>query len=389
MEPKNKKILISGGGIAGCTLAYFLKQYGFNPVIVDSAPEFKHIGYLLALNLQIGQEVAKKMGILEKLKSFEVLLTKNIMYDMNEKLIMEVEATPKLHNENTGLMLNRADLHKVLYDLIKNKVDFRFEEEITAISQNENGAEVTFSNDKKEVFDLVIGADGVHSKTRELIFGKGFEKNIGTAYFAFIIPNRLGEAVAGEHELILIRGKNFASAYHMTGDNQIGGYVFYQNDLFVALSPRNRSRYLIDHYGKYNSKFLQILQSMTEEDPIFHDAFTQVIMPEWYKDRVCLTGDAAHCPTAASGVGASMAMAGSYILATKLSETNDYTKAFEDYDCYLRPYILKTQKDAVRSSDFIAGKSPLPYGLVNLILKFFPVSLITRFHSHKLEMPLP
>lgn len=389
MEHNNKKILISGGEIAGCTLAYFLKQYGFTPVVIDSADEFRHIGYLLALNLQIGQKVAKKMGILEQLQAFEVPLTNNIMYDMDGKLIMQVNATAKQHAENTGLMLNRADLHATLYNLVKNDVEFRFDQEITSITQDEHGANVTFSNNKTETFNLVIGADGVHSKTRELVFGKGFEKNIGTAYYAFIIPNNISTAVAGEHDLIMVRGKTFLLAYHAISNNQIGGYVFHKAERFVALDPQDGRIYLIKHYGKYNKGFLRILESITEKDHIFHDAFSQVIMPTWHKDRVVLIGNAAHCPTPASGLGASMAMSGAYVLAKKLAEANDYTRACSDYDAYLRPYVVKAQKLAITASNIIAGKYPIPYGLANAFLRVFPIALITKVHSHKLEMPLP
>lgn len=386
---KSQKILVSGGGIGGLALAYWLKKYGFDPVVVEYAPEFKRIGYLLALNLQIGQVVAKKMKILEKLKMFEAPLTNTIMYDMDEHLIMNVHATPKLHAENTGIMLNRADLHATLYDLIKSDVEVRFGEEMVSIAQDEGGASVTFTGGKTETFDLMIGADGVHSKTRELVFGKGFEKNIGAAYFAFIIPNRLGAPIAGERELIMIRGKEFVLAYHAIGESEIGGYVFHQAEPFVALPPKDRHSYMIEQYGKYNKNFLRILESITDTDHIFHDAFTQVIMPSWHKGRVCLMGDAAHCPTPASSMGASIAMASGYILAKKLSEVEDHKKAFSDYDAYVRPYVLKTQKLAIIASNFIMGKTIIPYGAVNALLKLFPIALITKIHTHKFEMPLP
>lgn len=383
------KILISGGGIGGLSLAYWLRKYGFSPVVVESAPEFKRIGYLLALNLQIGQVVAEKMGILEKLKAFEVPLTNTIMYDMNGRLIMNVHATPKQHAENTGILLNRADLHSTLYDLVKNDVEVRFGQEVTSIAQDENGVQVTFANNKTETFDLVIGADGVHSKTRELVVGKKFEKNIGTAYFAFIIPNRTGAPVAGEHELILVRGKEFVLAYHAIDEKEIGGYIFHKAEPFVALLPQDRRAYMIEQYGKYNKKFLSILESMTDSDHVFHDAFTQVIMPSWYKDRVCLIGDAAYCPTPASSMGASIALASGYILAKNLSEAEDYKDAFLHHEVYVRPYILKTQKSAITISNFIAGRTFIPYVVINAFLKLFPVALITKVHTHKFEMPLP
>jgi 2-polyprenyl-6-methoxyphenol hydroxylase-like FAD-dependent oxidoreductase len=391
---KNKRILISGGGIGGITLAYFLRQYGFTPVIVESAPEFKHIGYLLGINKQIGQKVAEKMGVLQKLKAQEALLTNNIFSDDRGRLIMRVDVTPELHNDNSGILLNRADLHFTLYDLVKNDVEFRFGKEISTITQDEGGGDVIFSDGSKDRFDLVIGADGVNSKTRKLVFGEGFEKYLGVAYFAFIVPNRTGEIVAGEHDLVMTRGKDFLLAYHAIGKTEVGGYVFHKETPYVVdLSPKERHSVISRDYGKYDQKFLRILQTLTNSDPVFHGSFTQIVMPEWHKGRVCLVGDAAHCPTPASGTGASLAMAGAYILAKKLSETGDYRKAFAEYDEYVRPYAVRAQQNAIGPVKIIASNSALFYSLTNAFLRLLPTSvltfILTKLHSHKLEMPLP
>ena len=392
---KNKRILISGGGIGGITLAYFLHQHGFTPVIIETAPEFKHVGYLLALNKQIGQKVAEKMGILETLKKFEAPLTNNIFYDMDGRLIMRVDVTltPEVHNENSGLMLNRADLHFTLYDTVKNDVEFRFGREITKIVQDEYGVDVTFSDDSKDRFDLVIGADGVNSKTRKLVFGEEFEKYLDVAYFAFIAPNRTKEHIASKHDLLMVRAKDFLLAYHTIGDTKVGGYVFHHEVPYRDVSPKERRSAMIKEYGKYDSRFLRILETLTDDDPVFHGSFTQIIMPKWHKGRVCLIGDAAHCPTAASGVGASMAMAGAYVLAKKLAAESDYRKAFAEYDAYVRPYVAKAQKAALGPAKIITGKSPIPYRLTNALLRLLPSSLLTfiltRVHTHKLEMQLP
>lgn len=389
---KNKRILISGGGIGGITLAYFLRQHGFTPVIVESAPEFKRVGYLLAINKQIGQKVAEKMGILETLEKFEALLTNNIFYDANGKLIMRVDVPSELHHDNSGLMLNRADLHLTLYDTVKNDVEFRFGKEIAKITQDEYGVDVTYSDDSKDRFDLVIGADGANSKTRKLVFGEGFEKYLDVAYFAFIVPNRTKEPIAGKHDLMMVRGKDFLLAYHAIGDTEVGGYVFHHETPYRAESPKERRSLMVKEYGKYDSKFLRILETLTDADPIFHGSFTQIVMPEWYKGRVCLIGDAAHCPTPASGTGASLAMAGAYVLAKKLAEESDHKKAFVKYDAHVRPYAAKAQKSALTPVKLIAGQSPLLYQFTNSFLRLLPPPLLTfiltKVHSHKLEMPL-
>lgn len=389
---KDTKILISGGGIGGITLAYFLHKQGFKPVIVESAPEFKHIGYLLAINKQIGQKVAEKMGVLPKLKAQEVLLTNNIIRDDRGELVMRVDATPEMHNDNSGIMLNRADLHFTLYDLIQNDVEFRFSKEISSIAQDEYGVDVTFSDSSKDQFDLVIGADGVNSKTRKMVFGEGFEKYLDVAYFAFIVKNRTGKQIAGKSDLNMVRGKDFLLAYHAIGNDELGGYVFHKEMPYLTLDAKERHSLLTKEYGKYNPVFLSILETLTDSDPVFHGSFTQIVMPSWHKDRVCLIGDAAHCPTPASGTGASLAMAGAYILAKKLSEESDYNKAFAAYESYVRPYAKKAQKGAVGPAKVISGRIPLPYRLTNSFLRMLPTSfltfILTKVHSHKLEMPL-
>lgn len=389
---KNKRVLISGGGIGGITLAYFLKKEGFSPVVVDSASEFKHIGYLLAINKQIGQKVAEKMGVLEKLREKEVLLTNNIIYDDSGKLVMRVNATPELHNDNSGLMLNRADLHLTLYDLVKNNVEFRFGKEILSLKQDENGVDVQFSDNSRDRFDLVIGADGVNSKTRKLVFGEGFEKYLGVAYFAFIVPNRTEEVISGPNDLVMTRGKDFLLAYHAIGNNEVGGYVFHRENPYRNLKPQERNSEIINDFGAYNSKFQNILNTLTNNDPVFHGSFTQIVMPQWHKGRFCLIGDAAHCPTPASGTGASLAMAGAYVLARKIAKENDYKKAFISYEAHVRPYTEKAQKSALGPVRIISGSNELLYRLTNAFLRLLPTPvltfILTKVHSHKLEMPL-
>lgn len=385
----SKRILISGGGIAGCTLAFFLKQHGFAPTVIESAPEFKHLGYLLALNAQIGQKAAEKMGLLEQLRKFEVPLTRSTLLDKYGKVITSFEVDHVTHNKRVGMMLNRADLHTTLYNTIKGTVDFRFNESIASIVDNGKNVTVTFTSGRKDTFDLVIGADGVHSNTRKLVFGEGFEKPLGQAYFAFTTKNRLGEPIALSNEAVAVRAEGFTLAYHMLQGDLIGGYVFHNEVPGELLAPKERRSFMLKKYAPANEKFRHVLESMSDDEPIFHDGFIQIVMPKWYKGRVCLLGDAASCPTPASGVGASMAMAGAYVLAKYLAENDSHEKAFADYDAYLRPTINKAHKMARSQAGLASGKSFISYGFTNALLKLLPISLISRLHSHEIDMLLP
>ncbi|MEQ1499877.1 MAG: FAD-dependent monooxygenase [Parcubacteria group bacterium] len=385
---RNRKILISGGGMAGCTLAYFLKQQGFIPVVVETAPEFKRVGYLLALNEQIGQKVAEKMDVLDALKKFEVQMTNNTMYDTEGRKLLHFTLDPATLNTRVGLMLNRADLHLTLYEKVKNDVEFRMGLEITALTETENGVLVTFSNGIEELFDIVIGADGIHSKVRKLVFGEGFENYMDNAYFAFTtqsiqVSNRLGR-----NEIKLIRGDGFTIAYLRLQNDEVSAYVFHQEKILEKIAPVDRRDYILKTYGQFDADFKLMIEGMKKDEYIFHDGFTQIVMPQWHKGRVCLIGDAAFCPTPASGVGASMAMAAAYIVAKKLSES-DYQKAFADYDTYMRPYIKKAQSSASRMLLLAAGGSIISYKFTNFLLRLIPGGLVGRLHSHAINMPLP
>lgn len=386
---KSTRILISGGGIAGCSLAFFLKRAGFNPVVIDSAPEFKRIGYLLALNAQIGQKVAEKMGLLEELRKYEVPLTRSTLLDKYGDVITSFEVDYATHNKRVGMMMNRADLHETLYNAIKGEVDFRFGESIEMLTDNSKDVTITFVSGTSDTFDLVIGADGVHSKTRKLVFGEGFEKPLGQAYFAFTTRNRLAESIAQSNEAVAVRAEGFTIAYHMLKDDLIGGYVFHNEGAAEMLAPHGRRLFMLKRYAPANAKFKRVLENMSDDDPIFHDGFTQIVMPEWHKNRVCLVGDAASCPTPASGVGASMAMAGAYVLAKYLAENESYEKAFADYDAYVRPTINKAHKMAKGMAGLASGRSFISYGFTNALLRYLPISLISRLHSHEIDMPLP
>ena len=228
------------------------------------------------------------------------------------------------------------------------------------MTQGEHGVDVTFSDASKDRFDVVIGADGVNSNTRKIVFGKVPEKYLEIAYFAFVVRNRIAQRVAGASDLVMVRGKEFLLAYHAVGAGEVGGYVFHREVPYRGLNPEERRSVLIKDYGKYDQKFLRILQSLTDTDPVFHGSFTQILVPKWHQGRVCLIGDAAHCPTPAAGTGASLAMAGAYDLAKKLSATNEHNKAFAEYDAYARPYAGKAQRSAIAQAKLVAG-SPLPY----------------------------
>jgi 2-polyprenyl-6-methoxyphenol hydroxylase-like FAD-dependent oxidoreductase len=128
-----------------------------------------------------------------------------------DNCLVRYELNSKTHAVS-GILINGADLRLALYDRVRDSVEFWFDDELVSVVQQEKKVEVLLTSSKQEIFDVLIGANWVHSKTRELVFGTEFEKNLGKACFAFIVPNRTKMPIAQERELLSIKGVGWRMA---------------------------------------------------------------------------------------------------------------------------------------------------------------------------------
>jgi len=178
---ENKNILISGAGIAGTTLAFWLNKFGFNPTIIEISPNLREGGYAIDF-MGAGYDVAEKMGIIPLLEKADINVSKVRFVDTNnnEKGSMNYAKIKKLMN-NRAFTLLRSDLAKVIYENLNKEVEIIFGNEIEKIEQTKENIIVTFRSGKSRSFDLLVGADGLHSVVRNLTFGseEQFEKYYG------------------------------------------------------------------------------------------------------------------------------------------------------------------------------------------------------------------
>ncbi len=209
---KNKNILISGAGIAGPALAYWLCRYGFNPTVVERFPKIREGGYVIDF-WGAGYDAAEKMGILDKLKSLSYSIEEIVFLGGQGEVKGKIQIKQALDVIDRRLIsFLRSDLSRVLYDKTKGQVDYIFGDEIASLAQRDAGVDVVFKNRGAQTFDLVIGADGLHSKVRSLAFGplSNYERYLGYYVASFTTDNFLGDKIKSNYSMYSIPDKQAA-----------------------------------------------------------------------------------------------------------------------------------------------------------------------------------
>lgn len=373
------RILISGGGIAGLTCAYWLHQYGHQPVVIEKANQVRKDGYLIDF-AGTGWDVARRMGLVPQLQQKELPVPAVLFKNRQGKTAASFDLdTLKKALSITGkyMALNRSDLEEVLYDAIKNDVEVRFGCSLDHVEQSSEAVTVTFSNGRRETFDLLIGADGIHSNTRDLVFANEslFAKYLGYQVATCVLPN---PQLALEDGLITYNEPHRQANVYRLNESELMAYFIYKADDPGYVPQAKRQIMLQTQFAGAGWLVPDLLQQLSTETPIFMDSVTQIVLPTWHNGRIALIGDAAYCLTLISGQGASMAMGGAYFLAEALANSPDYQTAFIRYENQLRPHIEETQTKAQRFAPRFVPGSTLHIWFNNLIVRFMNLSFVSQ-----------
>lgn len=376
----NKNILISGAGIAGTTLAFWLKRFGFNPTIIESSSKLREGGYAIDF-MGAGYDVAEKMEIIPALQSVDINFSKLVFVDSNdkEKGSMNYQKIKNFLNGRAFTLL-RSDLAKVIYQSIERDVEIIFGDTITKIDQNEKEVSVTFQSGTTRNFDLVVGADGLHSNVRNLIFGSEaqFEKYFGYYTSSFTIDNfSLGNKAFSMYNVPCKQ----VAVYSKDANKTTTFFIFSSPEKLSYQHHDIEKQKLILKTEFENSgwKCSQLLAQIDSTKDFYFDSVSQIKMDNWHKERVALVGDAGYCPSLLSGKGSTLAMVGAYILAGELKQANgNYKTAFEQYEIVFKPFMEKKQKAARSFAKSFIPKSNFGIWVRNKIFKLMSSSIISK-----------
>jgi 2-polyprenyl-6-methoxyphenol hydroxylase-like FAD-dependent oxidoreductase len=391
----DRTVLISGAGIAGPALAYWLLRHDFTPTIVERAPAPRTGGYMIDF-WGVGYDVAERMGLLPALQEDGYRIEEVRIVNAAGKRLAYLDAG--IFGAASGgrfLSIPRGDLAHRIYELVDGRAETIFADSITALTEDDTGVTATFEHAVPRRFDLVVGADGLHSTVRQLAFGDGacHEHFLGyytAAFTAHDYPRRdegvyLSYSVPGGQ-----------AARYALRDGRSAFFFMFARDEPLALGHHDvaaQKATLRTMFTGAGWECDEILAAMERTDDLYFDAVAQMRLPHWSRGRVALVGDAAYCPSLLAGQGSAFAMAGAYVLAHALAESgDDYTAAFAEYERRFKPFIDAKQRAAARFGWWFAPRSALGIRARNLLTNLMRVPVlaervVARSFGDRFELP--
>jgi 2-polyprenyl-6-methoxyphenol hydroxylase-like FAD-dependent oxidoreductase len=372
------RVLISGAGIAGPTLAYWLAHYGVDATLVEKAPRLRTGGYIIDF-WGAGLEVAGRMGLVPEIRRKGYVVREVRVVDTRGAAIASFQAASLAGATGGGFIsLTRADLAASIFGSLAGKVETIFGDSVKSIQQTNDGVNVAFERHAPRTFDLVVGADGLHSRTRELVFGPEarFERYLGIKVAAFEV-----EGYRPRDELVYVMYSQVGQQmcrFAMRDDRTLFLFTFADEDPSLPADIQQQKAQLRRRLGGSGWECPQILEALDAAPQLYFDRVSQIQMDPaaglWAKERVVLLGDAAFCVSLLGGQGSALAMTAAYILAGELHRANgDYREGFAQYQRLFGPFILAKQRAARRFAGAFAPKSRLSLFLRNGLFRLMSI----------------
>ncbi|MEV4048361.1 FAD-dependent monooxygenase [Streptomyces sp. NPDC049744] len=335
--------LISGASIAGPVLAFWLNRYGYAVTVVEKAGALRSGGYPIDVR-GTALEVVRRMGILPRLREAHIDLRRLTFLEGDGSEVASLHP----HSVTGGvagrdLEVRRGDLTDALYAVVRDDVEFVFNDSIDTLDQSGHGVDVTFRGGGRRTFDLLFGADGMHSRTREMLFGpeEHFHHYLGYCFAVFTMRNTLGLS----HETVMWNSPGRAAALYAVGDDEVHAFLNFAQPQppFDAFPDPQAQRDLVAAvFADAGWEVPGMLSALRDADDVFFDAVGQIRMPRWSNGRVALVGDSAWAPSFLTGQGTSLALVGAYMLAGSLAG-GDHAAGFAAYEHSTRDFVTMNQ----------------------------------------------
>jgi 2-polyprenyl-6-methoxyphenol hydroxylase-like FAD-dependent oxidoreductase len=373
------RVLISGAGIAGPCLAYWLQRHGFEPTLVERAPRLRAGGYIIDF-WGAGFDVADRMGLVPQIleKGYQVRELRQVDRTGERAAGFAVTALDRI-TKGRYTSLPRSELAASIFGALGDRVETIFDDSVTRIEDRGHDVQVRFERTPPRAFDLVIGADGLHSQVRRIVFGEEerFERFLGLKVAAFETAG-----YSPRDELVYVVHREVGQQvgrFSMRDDRTLFLFVFADETPRIPADLDGQRTLLRENYSGSGWECPKILDALERAEALYMDRVSQIQMERWSQGRVALVGDAAFCVSLLAGQGSALAMVAAYILAGELRRASgDYEVAFAEYQARLLRFIGNKQKAAVKFASFFAPRSRFGMFLGNQVTRLMAIPFVTE-----------
>ncbi|MFC5185865.1 FAD-dependent monooxygenase [Actinomadura harenae] len=349
------KVLISGASIAGPSLAFWLTRYGHEVTVVERASGIRPGGQAVDFRGHVHMDVLTKMGVLDEIRAHQ---TQNGPLHLIDGDGGDLVVLP---DSFTGgqVEIQRGDLARILYERTKDAARYVFDDSITSLRETGDGVHASFERSAPEWFDLVIGADGLHSNVRRLTFGDEarFVRDSGYNVAIFNAPNRLR---LERDALLYSEPGRGLSVYPLDGGTSANVMCVYAAGEGPGVDRRDlegQKRLVAERFAGMGWHAADVLGDLANAPYFYHDSVSVVRMKTWTKGRIALLGDAGYGATC-GGMGTGLAVVCAYVLAGELAAAGgDHRVAFPAYEDAIRKLTKACQQVAGGVGPFFAPRT--------------------------------
>jgi 2-polyprenyl-6-methoxyphenol hydroxylase-like FAD-dependent oxidoreductase len=345
----NKSVLVSGASFAGLTTAYWLNRFGYQVTVVEIAKDLKKGGTPVNIG-EKAKDILKGMGLFEQVQANRLKMEGVELKNSDDVTEGSLRSPPDAASPDGDWEIERDALLDMMFDSVKNDVEFVFDNSIEALDETKDDVRVSFS--------LLFGCDGNHSRVRKLQFGDEAEfTHFLGQYFSITIVNKL-----------LIK-ESTTQMYNVPGKAVMLNAYNNKTDIVLCFSSEKEVPYdyrdeeqqrniISEQFTGLGWRTSELLKEISKSKTFYFDKINQIKMPSWTKGRVALVGDAAYCASPAAGMGGSLALIGAAALADAFQKRHgNFELAFQDYNKDFRPYIEEVQAKAANNLDLLIPKT--------------------------------
>jgi 2-polyprenyl-6-methoxyphenol hydroxylase-like FAD-dependent oxidoreductase len=371
-------MLISGAGIAGPTLAYWLVRHGHDVTVVERAGALRSSGSPIDVRGP-AVEVADRMGVFDQIKAAGTKVTDLVMVNRRGRRVGRVNTyAMRRSNDARDVELPRGDLADILFASAKDGAEFIFDDSIVDLQQHADGVDVTFDRAAPRTFDYVIGADGLHSAVRRLAFGPESNYIRHTGVYVATMP--LEEPLDNDHDVVMFNTPGRCVTLHPGRGKALVAFMYRAPAApdFNYRDTAQHKRMLTEAFKDDGWRVPEVLKKLPDQDELYFDSVSQVVLPTWSTGRVAVLGDAASC-VSLFGDGSTLAMAGAYTLAMALEEGDN---AFAAYEARHRQLVEPKQRNIGRAADLLIPASRAGIIGRNAVTRLWPIAAAaSRFRA--------